>query len=35
MDEVDVDLQRVDIIGVIDWHEQHNVIGVQVEFGIG
>jgi len=35
MDKVDVVLQRVDITAVIEWHEQHNVIGIQVEFGIG
>ena len=35
MDKVDVVLQRVDITAVIERHEQHNVIGIQVEFGIG
>ena len=35
MDKIDVVLQRVDITAVIEWHEQHNVIGIQVEFGIG
>ena len=35
MDKIDVVLQRVDITAVIERHEQHNVIGIQVEFGIG
>ena len=35
MDKVDVVLQRVDITAVIERHEQHNVVGIQVEFGIG
>ena len=35
MDKVDVVLLRVDITAVIERHEQHNVIGIQVEFGIG
>jgi len=35
MDKVDVVLQCVDITAVIERHEQHNVIGIQVEFGIG
>ncbi len=34
MNEVDVVLQRVDVVCVINWHEQHNVIGIQVEFGV-
>ena len=35
MDKVEVVLQRVDITAVIERHEQHNVVGIQVEFGIG
>jgi len=34
MDKVDVVLQRVDITAVIERHEQHNVIGIQVEFAL-
>jgi len=35
MDKVDVVLQCVNITAVIERHEQHNVVGIQVEFGIG